>query len=123
MPTAPNLADWFKSASLMTSGTGQVFIVLLQDEEFRTSLMKIIENPQGKTFWLDQGGLILVIWFIRAWRLGKSVSWGGKLWTQAWIGALYWVSAFVVIPFSLWGGDYGTVVSHSLRAIFHVIFA
>lgn len=123
MPPIPNLADWLKTANLVTSGTGQVFLTLMQDEEFRDAFTKIIEQPQARTFWTYQVSLLLAAWFFKAWKLQKSGTWGHRLFTQAWIGFTYWGCALLAVPMVVWGESYSTVLSHGLRAVFHVIFA
>jgi hypothetical protein len=45
------------------------------------------------------------------------------MWTQAWVAALFWVLAVFLVPFLVWGGAYGTLLSHLVRAFIKHILA
>ena len=88
---------------------------LMQDHEFTASVTRIAEGHNGTQFAIYEGVLIVALWIFRAWRLTKSNTLLARLWTQAWIGVLFWVFAITVVPTLVWGEAFRTAFGHLIR--------
>ncbi len=101
----------------------QFTLTLVQDTELKGAVSEIAGSHLYREFFAYEAVLILLIWILRAWRLSKVNTWLTRLWTQAWIALLYWVSAVFLIPGLVWGAAYRTVLSHLTKAVFRHFFA
>lgn len=95
---------------------------LVQDSEFSSALSQMAGGNRAAQFLAYEAILLVAVWIVRAWRLSKSNTLLPRLWTQAWIGAVYWAAALTVVPWLVWGDSFRTVLSHLLRSVLrHVL--
>ena len=93
----------------------KVGTTLMNDSEFTGSLSRIVGGHSATQFLTYEAVLVVAIWVVRAWRLSKSNTLIARLWTQAWIGAVFWVFAAGVVPYLVWGDAFRTATSHLIR--------
>lgn len=98
-------------------------VELTKDQAFTGALESIRESHATTQLMAFEGILIGILWAFRAWRLGKVNTLLMRMWTQAWVAALFWVLAVFLVPFLVWGGPYGTLLSHLVRAFIKHILA
>jgi len=101
--------------ALMEHPMTKLSATLMQDHEFTASVTRIAESHSGTQFALYEGVLIGALWIFRAWRLTKSNTLLARLWTQAWIGLLFWALAITVVPTLVWGEAFRTAFGHLIR--------
>lgn len=127
--------EWLKTVSpglfqnydqiqtLWNAPATQFAITLMNDGEFRTAAEQIQNSHLSGQLLGYEFVLLLVLWVFRAWRLSKVSTFFTRMWTQAWIAALYWVVALFVVPGFVWGEAYRTVLSHLAKAVFRHFIA
>jgi len=96
---------------------------LMQDHEFTASVTRIAESHSGTQFAVYEGVLIVALWIFRAWRLTKSNTLLARLWTQAWIGVLFWILALTAVPALVWGEAFRTAFGHLIRVVLRQFLA
>ena len=101
----------------------QFTLTLVQDAELKGAVSEIAGSHLYGEFFSYEAALILILWIFRVWRLSKVKNWLRSLWTQAWIGMVYWVFAVFLIPGLVWGSAYRTVLSHLAKAVIRHFFA
>ena len=94
----------------------QFGVTLGRDSEFMASLNQINESHRSTQLYAYEAVLLVLLWIFRAWKLSKVSTLWSRLWTQAWIGAVFWFLALVGIPGVIWGEAYRTALSHFARA-------
>jgi hypothetical protein len=101
----------------------QFSLTLGQDSEFKTGMQKMALEHGGARFWTYELILLFLLWVVRAWRLGKVNTWLTRIWTQVWVGSLYWLSALFLVPSLVWGEAFRTVLVQVARASLRHFFA
>ena len=127
--------DWLKTISPSTFQsydsiqqiwnlpTTQFGLTLVQDHEFKGAIEQMAAQHAGSTFLSYELVLILIFWIIRAWRLGKVSTWLLRIWTQAWIGFIFWLLSVFLVPYLVWGESYTIVLRQLFKAILRHYFA
>jgi hypothetical protein len=105
--------------SLLKTPVGQVAVVLAKDPAFRQATGEIAQKFDRNAFLGYEFAWIIVIWVVRAWRLSKVNTLLTRLWTQAWVGSLFWWGALALIQMLLWGKSFQMVLATAFRAIIH----
>jgi hypothetical protein len=100
-----------KLQALMAVPGMQTWLKTLSDPEFQKASEALIKSPRLKLFAGIQAVLVLVMMFFRAWLIGRAESFGGRLLSNLWSGALFWALGFVVVPMSVLGDPYQKFVS------------
>ena len=101
----------------------QIWSNVLQAQEVTGWITQMYMAHKG---WIILGyeiGWLLLVWLLLPWRLSKSSSWPGRLWTQVWMGAVYWGVALYFLPASQWGDPYRSLISYSLKSAFKLLLA
>jgi hypothetical protein len=101
----------------------QFSLTLGQDAEFKAGIQKMALEQGGARFLGYEAVLLVILWVFRAWRLGKVNTWLTRIWTQIWVGGLYWLSALLLVPALVWGDSFRTVLVHLVRATLRHFFA
>jgi hypothetical protein len=96
----------------------QFSLTLMGDPQFRSSVAEMYGKHALGTYFGYELCWIVLVWILRAWRVGRAATWLKKLWTQAWIGIVFWIGSIAAIPFLVWGDSYRTAMSHLAKAIF-----
>ena len=104
------------------SPTAQFTLTLVQDAEFNQAVNQIRNAHLGSQFLSYELVLMLFLWIFRAWRLTKVQTWLTRIWTQAWIGTVFWLCALFLVPNFVWGESYRTILSHFFKAIVRHFF-
>ncbi|MBS1959999.1 MAG: hypothetical protein JST80_11035 [Bdellovibrionales bacterium] len=107
----------------MPESIHQIWTSYLQGQEVISYLTQIYAAHEWGTILCYQIGWLIFFWTVLPWRLSKSSSWGGKLWTQTWLGAIYWAGALYLIPAMIWQEPYRNLFSYSLKALFKMLLA
>jgi len=94
----------------------QFTITLAQNPDFKQASQHIYESHLGSSLISYELVLILVLWIIRAWRLGKAATWLLRIWTQAWISVVYWLLGVFLVPYLVWGDSYRIVLKEISKA-------
>jgi hypothetical protein len=100
----------------------QFTITLVQDADFKLASQQIYNSHLGSTLVSYELVLILVLWIIRSWRLGKASTWLLRIWTQAWIAVVYWLLAVFLVPYLVWGDAYRILLKQISKAILRHFF-
>ena len=100
----------------------QFTLTLVRDPQLRQVSEQILDSKLGTRLLGYEFGLILLLWIIRAWRLQKSQTWLRRIWTQAWLGAVYSLLAIFLVPFLVWGETYLIFLKQIFLAILRHFF-
>lgn len=101
----------------------QVWTGFSQAQEITGWITQMYMAQKGWTILGYEFLWLLLFWTILPWRLSKGSGWFGRLWTQVWLGTVFWVGALWLIPASQWGDPYRSLVSFSLKACFKMLLA
>jgi hypothetical protein len=101
----------------------QFGLTLGKDAEFKAGIQKMAREEAGARLIGFELFLILVLWVVRAWRLGKASTWLTRFWTQAWVGGLYWLSALFLVPALVYGEGFRITLAQLIRAAIRHFFA
>ncbi len=127
--------EWLKSVSPVlfrnydqiqktwNAPTTQFAISLAQDTEFSEALIQVRDTSKGPQLIGYELVLVLLLWIFRAWRLSKVSTLLTRIWTQAWIGLLFWFSAVFIVPGFVFGEAYRTILSHLFKAMIRHFFS
>ena len=128
-PTLPITADTPKEwqsalkavqlEGLLNTSVGQAVVVMAKDPSFQQSALEIAQKFDRNSWIGAELGWIVLIWLFRAWRLTKANTILTRIWTQAWVGAVFWVGALVLVPWVLWGKSYQSVLGSIIRTLIH----
>ena len=108
---------------LWNAPSTQFAVTCLNDTELQGAVKQIRDSHRMDQFLGYELVLILILWTFRAWRLSKMSTFFTRIWTQAWISAVYWFAAIFLIPCLVWGEAYRTVIAHLAKALFRHFLA
>ena len=121
---SPGLFNNYKEIeSTWNHPLAQFSMTLVKDPEFRGALTEIYTQHPLSTCVGYEMIWVLLIWILRAYRLGKVNTWLLRIWTQAWVGVFYFLGAWFVVPYLLWGKSYLVVIGQLTKAIIRHFFA
>ena len=100
----------------------EVTTVLVKDPQVQMAWNEVVQQHKGTLFLGYEIGWILIIWIIKAWRLTKAMTLFSRLWTQAWIGIVFWVVSATVVPILVWDGAYQTLLGQVMKALLKHFF-
>jgi len=115
----PDVVSGIKLDSLMNSSAGNLIMVVMRDPAFRQASAEIAQKFNKTTFMGYEFAWIVLIWVFRSWRLTKVNTLLTRLWTQAWVGMVFWVGALTLIPWILWGKSYQLALASVIRGLIH----
>jgi hypothetical protein len=114
-----DLLSGVQLAPLMNTPVGKFALTMAKDPDFRQSATEIAQKFNKTTFLGYEFAWIIVIWVFRSWRLTKVNTLLTRLWTQAWVGMVFWWGALTLIPWVLWGKSYQTALASLIRGLIH----
>lgn len=107
----------------MPESLHQIWSGWLQAQDVMAWITQIYMTQKGLTVLGYEFAWLILFWTLLPWRLSMGQGWIGRLWTQSWVGVIYWVGAIYLIPASQWGDPYRNLVSFSLKAVFKMLLA
>lgn len=121
---SPGLFDSYQQIeSTWNHPLTQFSVTLVRDPDFRGAMNEIGQKFQKSEVLGYELLWILVIWILRAVRLGKAGTWLTRIWIQAWVSMLFWWGSLFLIPWILWGKAYRMVLATVFRALIHQFWA
>ncbi len=114
-----DLLNGAQLAPLMNSPVGKFALTMTKDPDFRQSATEIAQKFNKTTFLGYEFAWIVLIWVFRSWRLTKVNTLLTRLWTQAWVGMVFWWGALTLIPWILWGKSFQTALASLIRGLIH----
>ncbi len=127
-------SEWLKTLSpyylqtnedlekLWGTPVAQFSLTLLQDPEFKNACDQMSAAHARPTLISYELVLILLLWIFRSWRLSKVETVLKRVWTQAWIGFVFWALAIFAVPSLVYGSAYETALKEIFRAILRHFF-
>jgi hypothetical protein len=106
-------------APLLNSPVGKFALTMSKDPEFRQAATEIAQKFDRTTFLGYEFAWIVLIWVFRSWRLTKVNTLLTRLWTQAWVGMVFWWGALTLIPWILWGKSFQVALASLIRGLIH----
>ena len=114
-----DLLNGVQLAPLMNSPVGKFVILMTKDASFRQASTEIAQKFDKTAFLGYEFAWIVLIWIFRSWRLTKVNTLLTRLWTQAWVGLVFWWGALTLIPWILWGKSFQTALASVIRGLIH----
>jgi hypothetical protein len=107
----------------MPESLHQIWTGLLQAQDLTAYITQMYMAHKGWAVLGYEFAWLILFWTLLPWRLSKGQGWFGRIWTQVWLGVVYWVGAFWLIPASQWGDPFRNLISFSLKAVFKMLLA